>query len=118
GYDLALIFNIDSANTVVAGAFDARITSTDGSEFRIVSMEIDTGHDLGTSPNLTITGYRDGNSVASDSINTGSSDSSGSVAYTKNGLSVGFGGVLAFNTDWQYIDEIRFTGTSVLVAID
>lgn len=118
GYDLALVFNIDSANTVVAGAFDARITSTDGSEFRIVSMEIDTGHDLGTSPNLTITGYRDGSSVASDSINTGSSDSSGSVTYTKNGVSVGFGGVLAFNTDWQYIDEIRFTGTSVVVAID
>ncbi|MCB2384391.1 tandem-95 repeat protein [Shewanella sp. SR1] len=118
GYDLALVFNIDSANTVVAGAFDARITSTDGSKFRIVSMEIDTGHDLGTSPNLTITGYRDGSSVASDSINTGSSDSSGSVTYTKNGVSVGFGGVLAFNTDWQYIDEIRFTGTSVVVAID
>jgi hypothetical protein len=118
GFDLALIFNIDSSNTVVGGAFDARITSADGSEFRIVSMEIDTGTGLGTSPNLTITGYRDGSSVASDSINTGSSDSSGSVTYTKNGVSLGFGGVLTFNTDWQYIDEIRFTGTDLAVAID
>jgi hypothetical protein len=121
GFDLALIFNIDASYIPVQGALDARITSTDGSEFRIVSMEIDTGFEVVvpggnfTSPNLTITGYRDGSSVASDSINTGVSDSSGSVTYT-NGA--GFGGTLTFNTDWQYIDEIRFTGTDTVVAID
>uniref|UniRef100_UPI002931A326 beta strand repeat-containing protein n=1 Tax=Pedobacter heparinus TaxID=984 RepID=UPI002931A326 len=118
GYDLALIFNIDSSNVLETGPLDARITSTDGSEFRIVSMEVDTGAGLGTSPNLTVTGYRDGVSVASDVINTGSSDSSGSVTYTKNGVSLGYGGVLTFNTAWQYIDEIRFTGTTTVVAID
>ncbi|AQT59139.1 fibronectin type III domain-containing protein [Cellvibrio sp. PSBB023] len=73
---------------------------------------------MGTSPNLTITGYRDGSSVASDSINTGASDSSGSVTYTKNGVGAGFGGTLTFNADWQYIDEIRFTGNNTAVAID
>ncbi|WP_375164310.1 Ig-like domain-containing protein [Shewanella baltica] len=122
GFDLALIFNLDASFIPVQGALDARITSTDGTEFRVVSMEIDTGFELVvpggnfTSPNLTITGYRDGSLVASDSINTGVSDSSGSVTYTKIG--VGFGGILTFNTDWQYIDEIRFTGTDTVVAID
>jgi gliding motility-associated-like protein len=118
GYDLALIFNIDASNTLEPGPLDARITSTDGSEFRIASMEIDTGAGLGTSPNLTITGYRDGSSVASDAINTGDSDSSGSVTYTKNGVGAGFGGTLTFNAAWQYIDEIRFTGTTTVIAID
>lgn len=122
GFDLALIFNLDASDIPVQGALDARITSTDGTEFRVVSMEIDTGFQLVvpggnfTSPNLTITGYRNGSLVASDSINTGVSDSSGSVTYTKIGA--GFGGILTFNTDWQYIDEIRFTGTDTVVAID
>ncbi len=71
---------------------------------------------MGTSTNLMITGYRDGVPVASDSINTGSSDSSGSVTYAKMG---GFnGGTITFNTDWQYIDEIRFTGVDTIVVVD
>ncbi|WP_431607548.1 beta strand repeat-containing protein, partial [Rheinheimera aquimaris] len=117
GADNAVMFNYDGA-TVIAGALDARITSADGSEFRIVSMEVDTGAGLGTSSNLTVTGYRDGASVASDTINTGASDSSGSVTYTKNGVGGGFGGTITFNSDWNYIDEIRFTGTNIIVAVD
>ncbi|MGI2111932.1 beta strand repeat-containing protein, partial [Shewanella frigidimarina] len=115
--DLAVMFNFDGA-TVIPGPLDARITSTDGSEFRIVSMEVDTGAGLGTDSNLTVTGYRDGATVASDSVNTATTDTSGSVAYTKNNISAGFGGTLAFNADWQNIDEIRFTGTSTIVAVD
>ncbi|MEH6446410.1 MAG: Ig-like domain-containing protein [Oceanospirillaceae bacterium] len=115
--DNAVMFNFDGA-TVIAGALDARITSADGSEFRIVSMEVDTGAGLGTSSSLMVTGYRNGASVASDSISTGTTDASGSVAYTKNGIGGGFGGTLVFNTDWQNIDEIRFTGTSTIVAVD
>ncbi|MGL5669626.1 MAG: beta strand repeat-containing protein, partial [Shewanella sp.] len=117
GADQAVMFNYDGA-TVIAGALDARILSADGSEFRMVSMEVDTGAGLGTSPNLTVTGYRDNVSVTSDTINTGSSDSSGSVTYTKNGVGGGFGGTLTFNSTWNYVDEIRFTGTNTIVVVD
>lgn len=115
--DLAVMFNFEGVN-ITAGALDARISSADGTQFRIVSIEVDTGAGLGTSPNLTVTGYRNGVSVASDSVNTGISDSSGSVTYAKNGVGGGFGGTLTFNSDWQYIDEIRFTGTDTIVVVD
>ncbi|MFG0721243.1 Ig-like domain-containing protein [Pseudomonas sp. GLN_6] len=118
GYDLALIFNMDENSTALPGAVDARIAATDGSEFRIASMEIDTGAGIGTSPNLTIKGYLNGVEVASDTVNTGVSDSTGSVTYTKNGVAAGFGGTLTFNSAWQYIDEIRITGTDTVIAID
>jgi hypothetical protein len=118
GYDLALIFNMDETGTALPGAVDARIAAADGSKFRIASMEIDTGAGIGTSPNLTIKGYLNGVEVASDTINTGASDSTGSVTYTKNGVAAGFGGTLTFNSAWQYIDEIRITGTDTVIAID
>ncbi len=117
GSDLAVMFNYDGVN-INPGALDARITSADGTEFRIVSMEVDTGAGLSTSSNLAVTGYRDSIQVASDSINTASSDSSGSVTYAKNGVGGGFGGTITFNSDWQYIDEIRFTGTDTIVVVD
>ena len=69
GGDLAVMFNFDGV-VVVPGPVDARIASADGAEFRLVSMEIDTGTGLGTSPNLTIKGYLNGVDVASDTINT------------------------------------------------
>jgi hypothetical protein len=123
GNDNAVVFNSDGA-TFIQGALDARITSADGLEFRIVSMEIDTGlanlADHVGDPNLTVRGYLNGGLVASDTIDTRSSDSSGSVAYAKN-ADAGFGGVLTFNSDWQYIDEIRFIGTNntiYVIAID
>lgn len=117
GSDLAVMFNYDGVN-INPGALDGRITSADGSEFRIVSMEVDTGAGLSTSSNLVVTGYRDSVQVASDTINTASSDSSGSVTYAKNGVGGGFGGTITFNSDWQYIDEIRFTGTDTIVVVD
>lgn len=119
GTDNAVIFN-DGAGTgnVILGPIDVRIKSANGSEFRIASMEIDTGSGLGTNPNLTIKGYLNGVEVASDAINTGASDSTGSVTYTKNGVAAGFGGTLTFNSAWQYIDEIRITGTDTVIAID
>lgn len=117
GGDLAVMFNFDGV-TVVPGPVDARIASADGAEFRLVSMEIDTGTDLGTSPNLTIKGYLNGVEVASDTINTGVSDSTGSVTYTKNGITGGFGGTLTFSSAWQYIDEIRVTGNDTIVVVD
>lgn len=126
GYDLALIFNINSANDAQPGPLDARISSADGSEFSMVSMEIDTGaftpdpeSPSATNPNLTIKGYLNGVEVASDTVNTGVSDASGSITYTKNAIAAGFGGTLTFSSaDWGYIDEIRITGTDTVVAID
>ncbi|MDF3123447.1 Ig-like domain-containing protein [Rheinheimera sp. 1928-s] len=115
--DLAVMFNFDGVN-INPGALDARITSADGTEFRIVSMEVDTGAGLSTSSNLVVTGYRDSVQVASDTINTANSDSSGSVTYAKNAVGGGFGGTITFNSDWQYIDEIRFTGTDTIVVVD
>lgn len=117
GGDLAVMFNFDGV-TVVPGPVDARIASADGAEFRLVSMEIDTGTGLSTSPNLTIKGYLNGVEVASDTINTGVSDSTGSVTYTKNGIPGGFGGTLTFSSAWQYIDEIRITGNNTIVVVD
>ena len=81
GSDLAVMFNYDGVN-INPGALDARITSADGTEFRIVSMEVDTGAGLATSPNLTVTGDRSGASVASDSGKTGMSDSTSGVSPT------------------------------------
>jgi len=117
GGDLAVMFNFDGV-VVVPGPVDARIASADGAEFRLVSMEIDTGTGLGTSPNLTIKGYLNGVEVASDTINTELSDSTGSVTYTKNGIGAGFGGTLTFSSAWQYIDEIRITGNNTIVVVD
>ncbi|WP_447592908.1 DUF4347 domain-containing protein [Aquipseudomonas campi] len=125
GYDLALIFNLDANNVVQSGPLDARISSADGSEFSMVSMEIDTGAFIpdpespgATNPNLTIKGYLNGVEVASDTVNTGVSDASGSITYTKNAIAAGFGGTLTFSSAWQYVDEIRITGTDTVVAID
>ncbi|MEG2878667.1 MAG: Ig-like domain-containing protein, partial [Comamonas sp.] len=115
--DLGMMFNYDGV-TYTPGAVDARIASADGTEFRIVSMEIDAGNDLGASSQLTITGYRDGVAVATNGFNTGISQSTGSVTYAKNAVSPGFGGTLTFNSDWNYIDEIRFTGFNTIITID
>ncbi len=115
--DLAVMFNYDGS-TIVRGPVDARMASADGSAFRLVSMEIDTGTGLGTTSQLTIKGYRDGIEIASDTLNTAASDSAGSVTYAKNGVPNGFGGTLTFSSAWQNIDEIRITGNDTLVVVD
>ncbi|MCQ4244745.1 Ig-like domain-containing protein [Pseudomonas stutzeri] len=118
GYDLALVFNLDQNNVGVPGPLDARISSANGDEFKLVSMEVDTGTNMDTSPSLTIKGYLNGVEVASDTLNTGASDSSGSITYTKNSVPGGSGGTLTFSSAWQYIDEIRITGNDTIVAVD
>ncbi|WP_417790782.1 DUF4347 domain-containing protein, partial [Terasakiella pusilla] len=116
GTDKILIFNNDGGNIDV-GAADFRIASSDGSEFKIVSMEADAGFGQGTGTSYTVKGYRNGTEVASDTIDFTSNDAAGSVSYTNNGAG-GNGGSLTFNTDWENIDEIRFTGTDVALGID
>lgn len=115
--DLAIMFNYDGV-IIIPGAVDARMASADGSEFRLVSMEIDTGTDIGTTSQLTIKGYRNGIEVASDTLDTAFSDSTGSVTYTKNGILNGFGGTLTFSSAWQNIDEIRITGNDTIIVVD
>ena len=118
--DLAVIFNYGEFTEVLSGPLDARITAADGAEFRLVSMEIDTGSGLGTSSLLTITGYRDGAAVvgASDTFDTSISDAAGSVTYAKNGAAEWRGGLLTFNSNWQSVDEIRITGQNTAVMVD
>ncbi|MDD2052326.1 DUF4347 domain-containing protein [Pseudomonas putida] len=115
--DRAIMFNFDGVITI-PGPVDARMASADGSTFRLVSMEIDTGTSLNTSSHLIIRGYRDGVAVASDTLDTAASDSTGSVTYTKNGIANGFGGTLTFSSAWQNIDEIRITGTDTVIVVD
>ncbi|WP_370227763.1 T9SS type A sorting domain-containing protein [Mesoflavibacter sp.] len=114
--DLGMLFNIDNSGTVNGpniGAFDYRIGSADGSEFKIESMEADMSAKNpanGYAFTATITGYRDGAVVATDNIDFTVSDTNGSVSYTKDANPAANGGVLTFNSDWGTIDEIRFTG--------
>lgn len=116
-WDQAVMFNYDGI-APVPGPLDARITSADGSKFRIAAMEVDTGRGIGSSSVLTVAGYRAGTQVALDMFDTAVSDNTGSVTYAKNADSTGRGGMLTFGAAWHYIDEIRFTGMNTMVAVD
>lgn len=68
---------------------------------------------------ITVSGYRDTILITQDSISFASSDSTGSINYNKLN---NFGGTLTFDSNWQNIDEIRFTTTDaskiVILGID
>ena len=111
----------DGTNGPALGAADFRIAG--GEAFRIVSMEADVGLHTGFSEyvtTLTVTGYLNGNQVAQDTVDFTSSDSAGSITYTK--VSGKNGGVLTFNSIWQNLTEIQFTGSDAthvaVLAID
>lgn len=112
--DLGVLYNIDNAGSVSGanvGDVDYRFKTADGEEFKLESMEADMSANAlvgGYRFTLTITGYRDGASVVSDTIDFTTSDSSGSVTYSRT--APGNGGTLTFDTDWSNIDEVRFTG--------
>ncbi len=62
----------------------------------------------GASAGFTVTGYNDGNVVASDTIVLDQSDSAGSVTYTFTpGV---FGTTLNFSSAWTGIDTVTFAG--------
>lgn len=115
--DLAIMFNY-VGGVSQPGAFEARFASASADPFRMVSMEIDTGAFLGTSSNLTISGYRNGVLVASDTVDTSVSDAVGSITYAKNAIADGRGGTVTFNAQWGFIDEIRITGVDTIVVLD
>ncbi|GHF83308.1 Ig-like domain-containing protein [Thalassotalea marina] len=112
--DLGLLYNIDNAGSISGpnvGSVDYRFKTADGSEFKLESMEADMSANNSANGyrfTLTITGYRDGSSVVSDTIDFTASDSAGSVTYAQ--MAPGNGGTLTFNSDWSNIDEVRFTG--------
>jgi len=114
--DLGLLFNIDNSGTISGpniGAFDYRIESADGSEFKMVSMEADMSANPasnGYAFTATATGYIDGVSVVSDIIDFTISDNNGTITYTKDAIPAANGGILTFSEAWSNIDEIRFTG--------
>ncbi len=114
--DLGLLYNLDNSGTVNGpnvGAFDYRFGSADGTEFKLESMEADMSAKNSANGYVflaTISGYKDGVLVASDNIDFTVSDSSGSVTYTKDAIAAANGGVLTFSSDWDNIDEVRFTG--------
>jgi hypothetical protein len=114
--DLGLLFNIDNSGTISGpniGAFDYRIGSADGSEFKMVSMEADMSANPasnGYAFTATATGYRDGVSVVSDIIDFTISDNNGTITYAKDAIPAANGGTLTFSEAWSNIDDIRFTG--------
>lgn len=114
--DLGMLYNIDNTGTVSGpniGTFDYRLGSSDGSEFKIVSMEADMSAKSSANGYIftaTVTGYRDGTSIITDNIDFATSDSNASVTYTKDSNPAANGGVLTFSSAWENIDEIRFTG--------
>ncbi|WP_046746156.1 T9SS type A sorting domain-containing protein [Kordia zhangzhouensis] len=116
--DLGMMYNIDNAGSINGpniGTFDYRFGSSDGSEFKMVSMEADMSAKNpanGYAFTATITGYRDGMSIVTDNIDFTTSDTSGSVTYAKDSNPAANGGTLTFSSAWENIDEIRFTGGS------
>ncbi|WP_245823687.1 beta strand repeat-containing protein, partial [Photobacterium proteolyticum] len=112
--DNALLYHLSDSGSFNAsvGDIDFRFKSSGGDEFKLVSMEAGSITDSSTVTNtinhvVTITGYKDGNSIVSDTIDFTQSDSSGSVTYTKN---TNYNdGILSFDNQWGNIDEVRFT---------
>ncbi len=90
------------------------IESSDGSAFKLVSLDasVFTGLAGNRTEDFTITGFDVSDvQVASDNIDFTTSDASGSITYTKD-ASGAEAGTLTFNTDWENIKRITFTGTS------
>lgn len=116
--DMGWLFNIDSSGLIDGpnnGAFDYRISTVDFSEFKLDSLEADMGAfnpDNGYQFQTTVIGIRNETIVVSEVVDFTIGDNEGSVEYIKNPTPLSNGGVLKFNSQWQNIDEIRFTGGS------
>jgi len=90
--------------------------SADGSEFKLESFRIGQyvgDPSLPTSPNLTITGYRNGAIVVvAETVDLRTSDSVGNIRYTLEGGFPGFDryGILNFSATSAFnnVDEVRF----------
>ncbi|NVC63650.1 tandem-95 repeat protein [Vibrio sp. 05-20-BW147] len=120
--DNALLYHLADSGSINApvGDIDFRFKSQGGDEFKLVSMEAGSITDSFTVTStlnhvVTITGYKDGSSVVSDTIDFTQSDSSGSVTFAKNASYND--GVLTFDSQWGDIDEVRFTTSGQSSAV-
>ncbi len=118
--ELAVLLNQSGGRSIILNYSGANVTnfyfkSSDGSDFQLNSFKIDNGPN-GASSSLTIAGYRDGALiVAAESVNLASSDSAGNISYTQqNNLGSIYSGLLAFNSTFNNIDEIRFAFNSAV----
>lgn len=102
--DRAVLLNYNAA----LGVTDFRMLSADLSKFKLKSLKI--GQQAGANHSLMISGWSNGALVATgEAVDLTSSDASGNVTYSLIGNdSNGPYGVLTFNAQYSYIDEIRF----------
>ncbi|MGI2138004.1 beta strand repeat-containing protein, partial [Shewanella baltica] len=97
GLDFALGYRSSGPNSSTVVGFK----TSDGDEFKLNTFAVSTG--LGTT-NLTIKGYRDNSEVISTTYNLG-------------GTFFGTFDVSA-NASWEYIDEVRISGSDLDIDID
>ena len=84
--------------------------SADGTDFDLNSLDFGNGGtEAGTV--VSISGYRDNSLVVSaESVDLATSDSAGSISYTKTATTAGgVYGVLTFGASFDNVDEIRFS---------
>ncbi|CAH9056592.1 hypothetical protein PSECIP111951_01492 [Pseudoalteromonas holothuriae] len=126
--DNALLYHISDGGVLTkapVGDVDYRFKSSNGDEFRLVSMEAGSITDITSVENtvnhiVTITGYKNDVSAVSETVDftqaIPESDPS-SITYVRtvltaeNQLTTFNDGVLTFDESWQDIDEVRFTTT-------
>jgi len=123
--DLTALLNQSGGRSIILNYNGANVTdfyfkSSDGSDFQLNSFKIDNGPN-GASSSLTIAGYRDGALIVSaESVNLTSSDASGNISYTQqDNAGAEYSGLLAFNSAFNNVDEIRFVfGSLVELTVD
>ncbi|MDP3662430.1 MAG: DUF4214 domain-containing protein, partial [Nitrosomonas sp.] len=123
--DLTALLNQSGGRSIILNYNGANVTdfyfkSSDGSDFQLNSFKIDNGPN-GASSSLTIAGYRDGALiVAAESVNLTSSDAAGNISYTQqDNAGAEYSGLLAFNSAFNNVDEIRFVfGSLVELTVD
>lgn len=98
GAEFALGYRSSGPNSSTVVGFK----TSDGDEFKLNTFAVSTG--LGGTTNLTIKGYRDNSEVISTTYNLG-----GTFFGTFN---------VSANTSWEYIDEVRISGSDLDIDID
>jgi len=123
--ELSVLLNQSGGRSIISNYGGASVTdfyfkSSDGSDFQLNSFKIDNGPN-GASSSLTIAGYRDNALIVSaESVNLITSDAAGNITYTQqDNAGSSYSGLLAFNSAFNNIDEIRFVfGSAVELTVD
>ncbi|WP_198536975.1 BspA family leucine-rich repeat surface protein [Salegentibacter sediminis] len=95
--------------------------SASGDSFKLVSLAISNSDGLNGSrtENYIVRGFdENGVEVASDNLNLATSDGSGSINYNRiESVPTLQDGILTFNSDWENVQRVTFTGTDLNVGI-